>query len=270
MSVLDLLGVVDIRDKLPHDGWIIGQRAGTSSITWHYNGPAVEERKQYGAGLIDQLIADANWQMRAGWGGTKDGAPHLMYHLVVDAKGTIYQAADLFEILWHCAHADGNGRGLALHFPLGGGQAPTSAQLYSAEKATDLLRSAFSIPTNRVLGHLEWKHATACPGEHLMHALTMYRAGVEPYRQPTLPPPHIRLWKINPLYTDPILVRTAPRRDELGKIAGRFKPGTVCYVDVVKDSEIHDPQHPRWVHLARIPNEQADLGFIAEDLGVYL
>lgn len=268
MSVLDLLGVIDIRDRLPHADWRIGQRAATTSLTWHYNGPAVPESRQYGGGLIAQLRGDAEWQMRAGWGGTVNGAPGLMYHLVVDSLGTLYQTADIYEMLWHCAHQDGNSRGLALHFPLGGTQAPTSAQLFAAERASDLLRAHFQIPLNRVLGHLEWRHMTACPGEHLMADLTRYRAGAAPYRTQTIPAPGIRLWKINPLYTDPVRVHTAPRLDS--PIAGRFKPGTVVYVDVTKPSEVPDAAHPRWVHMARVPNEQADLGFIAEDCGVWL
>jgi hypothetical protein len=268
MSVLDLLGAIDIRDQLPHADWRVGLRAATTSLTWHYNGPAVPDSRQHGGGLIAQLRADAQYQMRAGWGGTKNGAPGLMYHFVVDALGTIYQTADLFDILWHCAHADGNSRGLALHFPLGGTQAPSSAQLFAAEKATHLLCQAFSIPLNRVLGHREWKHATECPGEHLMADLMRYRAGAAPYRQPTIPPPGIRLWQINPLYTDPVRVHTAPRLDS--PVAGRLKPGTVVYVDVVKNSEVRDAAHPRFVHMARIANEQADLGFLAEDCGVWL
>jgi hypothetical protein len=268
MNVLDLIGAIDIRGELPHADWRIGQRRATTSVTWHYNGPPVPESRQHGDGLIAQLRADAAYQMRAGWGGTKGGAPGLMYHLVVDSRGAVYQTADLFDILWHCAHADGNSRGLALHFPLGGDQAPTTAQLFAAERATDLLRNAFSIPLSRVFGHLEWKHATACPGPHLMADLVRYRAGAEPVHTPTLIPAGLRRWQINPLYTDPVRVHTAPRLDS--PIAGRFKPGTICYIDVVKDSEIPDAAHPRWVHLARVPNEQADLGFLAEDCGVWL
>jgi hypothetical protein len=33
--------------------------------------------------------------MRPGWGGTKDGAPHLMYHLVIASDGRVYQTADM-------------------------------------------------------------------------------------------------------------------------------------------------------------------------------
>src|SRR5438105_4643558 len=125
MSFLADLGVIDIRDKLPRASWTIGTRAATTSLTWHYSGPPVPPMRQYGDGLIDQLIADARWQMRPGWGGTVGGADGLMYHLVIASDGAAYQARDLDALLWHCAHADGNAHGLALHFPLGTNQAPT-------------------------------------------------------------------------------------------------------------------------------------------------
>jgi len=268
VSVLSLLGAIDITGKLPHADWRIGQRAATASLTWHYNGPAVPESRQFGDGLIDQLIADAHWQMRPGWGGTVHGADGLMYHLVVAADGALYQTRDIFAALWHAAHQDANSRGLALHFPLGQGQHPTPKQLYAAERASDLLRSAFAIPLNRTLGHLEWRHMTACPGPDLMQCLIAYRAGAQPIAPATPTPAGLRRWQINPLYDQPIRIHTAPRLDS--PIAGRFKPGTICYVDVVKPSEVPDPAHPRWVHLAHVAHEQADLGFIAEDLGVYL
>jgi hypothetical protein len=268
MSVLTALGAIDIRAQLPRRDWIIGMRPSTTSLTWHYNGPAVAREHQHGEGLIAQLIADSNWQMRKGWGGTKDGAPHLMYHLVVAANGQIYQTADLLETLWHCAHADGNGRGLALHFPLGGDQEPTPMQLASAFRASDLLRAQFQIPLNRVFGHLEWKHATACPGTHIMAHLSAYRAHCAPTVTPTPTPAGLRRWQVNPLYTDPVRVHQAPSL--ASPVAMRLKPGTIVFVDVVKPSDTSDPTHPRWIHMARVPNEQADAGFIAEDCGVWL
>lgn len=274
MSVLDLLGARDIRGDLPHRDWIIGQRPATTSLTWHWNGPPVPEARQAGDGLLAQLKADANYQMRAGWGGTKDGAPHIMYTLVVDALGTIYQTADIFEQLWHCAHADGNARGLALHFPLGEGQHPTSAQLFAAEKASDILRAQFGITLNRTLGHLEWKHATACPGPVLMQHLISYRAGVRPTVQPTPIPAGLRQFKLT--CDGKANVRQAPRTrwadGSQVTIAGTLKSGTIVYVDVVKtDGEAIGPRRNRnWVHMAHIAHEQADLGFLSETLGVWL
>lgn len=273
MSILTELGVIDIRDRLPWAKWTIGVRGATTSLTWHYNGPAVPPAFQTGEGLIFQLASDARWQMRPGWGGTKNGAPRLMYHLVVAADGQIYQTADLDEILWHCAHQDGNGRGLALHFPLGGDQAPTPIQLAAGFRVTDALCATYHIPRDRVVGHLEWKHATACPGPVLIEHVRAYRAHVAPVVPPTPLPAQMRRWQIRSDLLLPARVRQAPATHwpggrEVG-VAGRLKPGTIVYVDVVKQGEPIDG-NPRWVHMARVPNEQADLGFLSETLGAWL
>lgn len=268
MSILDDIGAIDIRHLLPRRDWIIGTRVATTSLTWHWNGPAVPPARQRGPGLLDQLQIDAAWQMRPGWGGTVAGAPHLMYHLVVAADGTIYQTAGIDEVLWHCAHQDGNARGLALHFPLGEGQQPTIPQLLAAIRATDLLRSAYRIPLARTLGHLEWKHATACPGPALMGRLMAYRAHIPPVVVPTPTPAGLRRWQIRPDLTTNVKVRQGPGTNF--KEAGRMKPGTILFVDVEKDAEPRDPTHPRWVHLARVPHEQADLGFVAAELGAFV
>ena len=195
--------------------------------------------------------------MRPGWGGTKDGADGLMYHLVFASDGQIYQARDLDAMLWHAAHADANSRGLALHFPIGEGQQPTAPQLASAFRASDLLRAQLQIPLNRTLGHLEWKHATACPGPILMQHLMAYRAGAQVVVTPTPTPAGLRRFRIT---CDGVAnVRQGPG---VGfPVAGTLKSGQVVFVDVLKD---------QWVHMARVPNEQADLGFVADRLGVWL
>jgi hypothetical protein len=267
MTILDDIGVIDIRHRLPSDGRI-GTREATTSLTWHWNGPAVAPERQQGEGLIRQLIIDAEWQMRPGWGGTKNGAPHLMYHLVFAADGKVYQTADLSEILWHCAHADGNGRGLALHLPFGEGQRTTAAQRYSLFRATRVLRSRYQIPPVRVLGHIEWKHATACPGPELMSELRTYRSNQAPIAPPTPTPAGLRRFKLHMNLTANALVRQGPGTNF--PVAGRMKPGTILFIDTVNVAEPRDPEHPTWVHMARVPNEQADLGFVAEELGSWL
>jgi hypothetical protein len=268
MSILTDIGAIDIRHRLPRRDWIVGIREATTSLTWHWNGPAVAPERQYGAGLMAQLRTDAEWQMHPGWGGTVKGAPHLMYHLVIAADGTVYQTADLHEILWHCAHADGNGHGLALHLPFGEGQQPTAAQRYSLLRASNMLRNHFSIPLVRILGHLEWKHATACPGPELMAQLRSYRSNQAPITAPTPTPAGLRRFKLHMELTSNALVRQGPGKTF--PIAGRMKPGTILFIDTVNPAEPHDPAHPTWVHLARVPNEQADLGFVAEELGSWL
>ena len=275
MNLLDGLQLIDLRDRLPHADWRIGTRPATTSLTIHYNGPAVPEYRRWGDGLIEQLINDANWQMRAGWGGTINGAPHLMYHIVVGADGQAYLTADITEMLWHCAHADGNTNGLSLHFALGQGQEPTAAQLRTGLWLTDVLVARAGLPRSRVLGHLEWKHATACPGPILMRELLAWRM-VAPTIVPTILPPHVRRFQINPDLGVPARVRQAPRtRWDDGNevvVAGRMKPGTILFVDVVKDDgePIGPTANKNWIHMARVPNEQADLGFVSETLGTWL
>lgn len=270
MSAFSVLPAIDLRAKLPRDSWIIGRRARTTSITLHYNGPAVDGTRQSGAGLLDQLIADSNWQMRAGWGGTKNGAPHLMYHIVVCALGKIYLCCDLNEILWHCAHQDGNTNGLAVHFPIGGAQDVTSAQWRSGVWVVEALRADFNVPRSRVYGHLEWKHATACPGPRVMKRLNYYRLG-QPVELPApTVVPGLRRFQVLPTLAVPARVRQAPRihlpdGSEV-PVAGRLKPGTPIFVDVIKtDGEMVEGS-PNWAHMARVPNEQADLGFIHTSL----
>lgn len=266
---LRALGATDIHEQLPHDRWIIGNRSATTSLTWHWNGPAVPADRQHGAGLLAQLKADAEWQMRAGWGGTKDGAPHLMYHLIVDVLGNIYQTADLSEVLWHCAHQDGNGRGLALHFPLGEGQQPTPAQLGAAFRVSDAIRVRYGIDVRRVVGHLEWKHATLCPGPTMMRHLTTYRSGAVPILTPTPTPAGLRRFQVLTTLELPARVRQAPRTHwEDGRevpVAGRMKPGTILYVDAIVDGEVVDGAKG-WIHMAKVEHEQADLGFISTTL----
>jgi hypothetical protein len=260
---LRALGAVDIREELPHADWDIGTRAATTSLTWHYNGPAVPVNRQHGAGLIAQLKADAAWQMQPGWGGTKNGAPGLMYHLVIDAKGAIYQTSDLSAILWHCGHQDGNGRGLALHFPLGGNQEPTAPQIAAAFRVSDALRARYQIGIRRVLGHLEWKHATLCPGPNLMRHLMAYREGRVPLLLPHSPPAGLRRFQVLTSLKLSALVRQAPHLS--APVAGRMKPGTILYVDTIVEGDAVDGARG-WVHMARVENEQADLGFISTTL----
>lgn len=249
---------IDIRDQLPRRDWRIGARASTTSITWHYNGPAVASERQYGAGLIAQLAADAAWQMRPGWGGTVNGAPHLMYHLVIASDGRVYQTADLAEILWHCAHQDGNSAGLALHFPLGEGQQPSTAQMISAIRVSEALRARYAIPLNRTLGHLEWKHATACPGPNLMTHLIEYRSHLAPRVVATPTTAGLRRFQLT--CATKANVRQGPGTSY--PIAGTLKSGTILFIDVEKPGG--------WLHMAKVEHEQADLGFISETLGVWL
>lgn len=270
---LNELGIIDIRRQLPRAKWSIGRRPATTSITVHYNGPPVAMARQSGVGLISQLTADAVWQMRPGWGGTHDGADGLQYHFVVDGLGTIYQARDIDAILWHCAHQDGNGRGLSVHLPLGGSQDATPRQWARVVALLDALRAAYHIPAQRVVGHLEWKHATACPGR-LMPRVAQYRDDNPAVVAPTPTPPGLVRMRVLPELKASVNIRQGPGRSFA--VAGSYKPGTIIYVDPPADASnaIDHIWHkgepvngdPRWAHLARVPHEQADLGFISATL----
>lgn len=255
--------VVDLRGKLPRaKGWEIGRRAATSSITWHWNGPSVAPHRQQDGGLLTQLVIDTRFQMKAGWGGTKNGADGLQYHFVVDSEGVVYQTRDMDAMLWHCGHAEGNGQGLAIHFPRGKRvdgvhEGLTLPQWNSARALTDALCTAYGLGRSRVLGHLEWKHMTECPGRTIMGQLEGYRGGRVAQPAPT-EVPGLAVYELRATAT--VLVRQGPGRSF--PVAGRLKPGTRIWVDVVKTGEAVDG-NTDWVHMARVPNEQADLGFIS-------
>lgn len=272
MSWLTDLGAIDIREKLPTNHWQIGMRTHTTSITDHYNGPPVPLERQAGDGLIDQLIADSNWQMKKGWGSAPTGAPHLMYLAVFAADGTVYQTAHEDEILWHCAHQDGNAYGVAFHYPLGVGQYPTGDQIAQGIRYKDAARRIYNIARARCVGHLEWRHMTLCPGPLLMAHVHAYRTGIPSQIAPTPVPPRFRRFQIT---VERANVRQAPATKWNGQdvvIAGTLKRDDVIYVDVVKtNGEAIGPTHNRrWVHMALVPHEQGDLGFVSETLGVWV
>lgn len=253
------LNAVDIRSRLPRAPWEIGRRAATTSITVHYNGPEVPLSHQSGDGLITQLIADTNWQMQKGWGGTTNGADGLQYHLVIASDGTVYQARDLDSMLWHCAHQDGNTNGLAVHLPLGGMQAPTDVQWIAVMKVLNALRMAYAVPASRVVGHIEWKHATQCPGPVVQPRVVAYRQGAGPILPPNGQSGLLRYQVIS---ADNLNIREGPglnpKTGQLYPVAlggkATLKPGAVIWIDDVRDG---------WAHMARVENEQADLGFCA-------
>lgn len=267
------LPIVDWRRKIPRAQWEIGRRSIATSQTWHYNGPAVAEHRRAGEQLLQQLINDAAWQMRPGWGGTVHGADGLMYHYAVDAEGVIYQLRDYNARLWHCAHADGNANGLALHVPIGADQVPTIPQLASLVALTQAICTRESIPWSRVYGHLEWKHLTACPGPHLMRALQVERnGGSRPPVEPTLAP---GIWqaRIKHNLTLGARFRTAPNL--AADVAGKFKAGTEIYCEpgYVQGDGVDPATYVadvdgdrRWVKLAHVAHQQAPLGYLSRTL----
>lgn len=248
------LNAIDIRDKLPRASWEIGRRAATTSITVHYNGPAVSPAHQSGDGLIAQLIVDAQWQMRPGGLGAPSGGDGLQYHLVIAADGRVYQARDLDALLWHCGHADGNTNGLAVHLPLGDSQMPSDVQWQATLKTIEILRRTCTISIPRVLGHLEWKHATACPGPNIMQRIVAYRQGQSGIVTPTGGMGLSRYQVVE--MDDTLNIREGRGVNYPIALGGtaKLKPGQVIWIDDVTGG---------WAHMALVPNEQADLGFVS-------
>lgn len=241
-------GLNDLRAELPRANWEIGRRTETRYITLHYNGPAVPVLRQSGAGLMVQLRADCAWQMRPGWGTTVNGADGLQYHFVVDASGVVHQTRDLNASLWHCGHRVGNPQSLALHLPLGVGQDATEIQWSAALGLVGALRSVYGISYTNVLGHQEWK-STACPGPFLMARLLRWRASA-----PALPvaplPTGARLFRV--VSPDKLNVRFGPGMS-FG-VAGTLGRGREVWIDTITNG---------WAHMALVPHEQGDLGFVA-------
>lgn len=257
MTQLAQLPIFDITHELPRRDWIIGTRPATDSITLHWNGPTVAQSRQRGAGLIEQLIADSNWQMRPGWGNTKNGAPHLMYGYVVDTDGVIYRTARPDEMLWHCAHQVGNSRGLAIHFPIGEGQDVTPWQWTVGLRLVEALRQDYNVVKKRVFGHLEWTGLTKCPGPRLMGRLLAYR-GNTPAPAPTVVP---GLRKFRVIAEDGLKIRQGPAK--AFPEAGKLKFGQTFWVDVIKPNGERVDGNPNWAHMAFVAHEQADVGFLS-------
>jgi hypothetical protein len=258
----------DVRAELAHyrtqtlnrGDWLIGRRARTTAQTLHWNGPAVPVHRQRGAGVMEQLRIDVEWQTRPGWAGTPRGADGLQYHTVIDADGVIYRCRDEDATLWHCGHATGNAESLSLHLLLGRGQAPTEAQWRAAVWVMDDWRRRYTIPIARSFGHMEWT-PSECPGPDVMRLLRAYR-GAE--AQPPAPsvPPGMRRFVVSLPAESRATVRQGPSRAY--PIAGHLRPGHVIIVDAVladERGEVINGQRA-WAHMARVPDQQPDLGFV--------
>jgi hypothetical protein len=253
--------ITDIRSRLPRRRWSAGSFPKKSSITLHYNGPPVEPVLQAGAGLVRQLIADANWQMRPGWANTPHGADGLQYHFAVGADGEILQCRDLAAVLWHCADEEGNERSIAIHLPIGWNkqtnvdQHPSAAMLASTERLCEALIDEYGISgRRRVVGHREWS-VNRCPGPPLFDWLTAWRTGDH-----LSPEPFPALYRV----TSPFpWVRVAPTRangdnraiDPTNGLHYMFPRGADFPVrGIVLGTPVDGD--PRWAH------HEAQIGFV--------
>jgi hypothetical protein len=270
----------DVTDQLPQKNWVAGWRPRTTALVLHFNGPPVHEARQAGDGLIEQLKADCAWQMRAGWAGVPSGADGLQYHYVVGQDGQIWRTRHPNAWLWHCSHRVYNPQGVAIHMPVGYNEATGVYQnvsdelLASLHKIIDALQKAYSIPKERVIGHVELGTTAYCPGGPLLTWLRDYRAGKS--KKPVAPVidhpplPSIQTYKIKRGQRSTIRQGPARSYPVVREVKGR-EPDAECpdryvYVDAIKydDQGMTIDGGKRWMHMAYVPDQQYDEGFIHE------
>lgn len=173
------LHIRDLRPQLP----VIKERRpkprrGTpTSVTLHYNGPAVAAHGKPAAELRHIIQVDAPWHQN----NPKIRGDGLQYHLCVLSDGSIYQTRNLDLPAWHCGDAVGNASSLAVHLPLGGTQDATPAQWAATEQLFLALIAEYGMPGDRqaVKGHDAWSD-TLCPGPQLKRRLVAWRQGAAP------------------------------------------------------------------------------------------
>jgi len=248
MSATDALKITDWRSKIPRKDWSIGIRSKTDAITIHYNGPEVATSNQSGSGLLNQMIADAQWQMRPGGLGSADGGDGIQYHYVIANDGLIYQLRDATAKLWHCGDSDGNAHSLSLHLPLGGSQNTTAVQWSATLNLIKALMTDWNVKNARVLGHLEWpQSSTICPGPIILPKLKAWRNDQESQGGVTHIIKDVAAANIRegPGTTFPVA---------LGGKAVMFPGDTLVYDAIIKGQTIGGDN--RWLHLS------SSIGFV--------
>ncbi len=149
--------MIDLRQTLPRAAWSIGTFAPKTSVTVHWNGPAVD----YEANPVKVAIADATFHIAKNWGTDENPAygDGIMYHRLYAPDGQVFQTRDDDAVLWHCGSPVGNANSWAWQVMTGQGQSATPQQL--ASLARDLL--AVGLPRK---AHRDWS-PTTCPGDEL-------------------------------------------------------------------------------------------------------
>lgn len=227
----------------------IGTQAKKSYVTWHYNGPSIDTsnwtEEKHIWWIRDIIIPNHISRIRA------DG---VQYHAYILPNGDLWQLRDFDAVLWHCSNYVGNGYSLAVHVPIGGDDAPTSAQVRTLRQFTDEMIDGFDMAGREVAtGHQEWRGAaTACPGPHLMAELRAYRSGQD------LDTPG--WYRVRLDYTR---VRQGPGTNfpvaDIGDGEVKLKAGDTFLSDGITIGQTYD-NSPRWVHRAD------GIGFIHESL----
>lgn len=279
MGIEDII-TYDVRNQLPTKNWIIGTRTQTAYIVVHFNGPPVPEARQSGEGVLEQLKIDCDWQMRRGWAGVPSGADGLQYHYVIDQEGHIYRTRNPDSSLWHCGHRDANPKGVSVHLPIGYDkktgvfQEPSEAMTSALLTLIGELRETYGVSRERVMGHVELGSTAYCPGTPVMDVVTSYRSGKR--KTPVTPVvdhpplPHLQLYKIKRGQRSTIRQGPSRNYDIVREIAGRDPdedcPDKFIWVDAIRYDEqglVIDGGN-RWMHMAYVPDQQYDEGFIHE------
>ena len=140
-----------------------------TSITLHYNGPAVAGAGKPARELRHIIELDVRDHQQ------RIGADSLMYHFVVLSDGAIYQTRDYDLIAWHCRDRIGNNHSLAVHLPIGGAQRPTRRQWDATAALFEALIEDYELDgRSAVKAHREWTD-TECPGPVLIQRLQAWR-----------------------------------------------------------------------------------------------
>lgn len=276
--MLDGLDMIDLRERLPVARWRIGQQAKRTTVTAHYNGPAIERQGRTREEWIAHLrwIADYHMNVTNAWKKWKSDG--ICYHFAITPDGDIFQLRDLDAELWHCAHPQGNEHSLAVHFPLGGNQQPTGAAWAAFEALADALVEEFEMGgRGAVLGHSDWGTST-CPGPHIRRRLGAYRdePPTEWYR-PARPHRTLRMTEVRQApdgSKDVALVLPAGEVVQIGALVrGRYRAWVATgagFIDLADLEPIDEPAprpfapRPISVHTTIMGEPRGDAGRILD------
>jgi hypothetical protein len=236
---------LDWRDRLPQHPTRRAPTRGNNPafVTLHYNGPAIAQERTHAGWLAHfRFIAQFHQDNPAVRG---DG---IQYHYAILPDGTVVWLRDDNARLSHCGNATGNRDSLAIHFPLGGAQRPTSAAWAAWGALYDHLTARYHIPRANVYGHRQWPRVAGkpalstraqlgqgeCPGDAIMALLAEWRVAT-----------HVARYRVR--YPAP--VREAPNTLAPVAWSGRamLQPGFELIGATPVDGAAHKGDK-RWLH----------------------